>query len=142
MPKENLGAKLMLTITETIDAIKSLDTDEDIILGACNRIISKDKIANDPQSISIEIVEKYAKRLSSSEFLEMLCLTTAVTAVSSCKPGHGPKLLEVLLSSISSKFITAYKDLFLERLANNPSKGLDELLEMIEQLKELKTKKD
>ena len=73
----------MLTLTETIDAINALDTDADIITGACKRILgfnaSNTFERGDPREIATSIVD-VIKRYNSKDALVGMSIAIATTS--------------------------------------------------------------
>lgn len=129
----------MLTILETVREIKALPTSKDIILGACQQVVSGRSSESPPDTIDTiakEIAMIYMDRLPSHEFLLALATCLSVSASIIAKEGREAELLMQLLDFIKQTFSHATTYRFLRVMETNPEKGIKQLMAMIANLDE------
>ena len=67
----------MLTLLETTNAIQALDTEPDIIAGACKKVLGQDhEVAQEPREIAREIINTYIDKVLPKN----LCIAGALIA--------------------------------------------------------------
>ena len=90
----------MLTLTETIDRIRALDTEADIITQACEKILRPegDYDMSTEQGAVLALLEVYNKVQNPCMMIEALIQTLCGVLVGCCKSGHEITLLDGVLA--------------------------------------------
>lgn len=95
----------MLTLTETIDAIRSLDTDLDIITQACDKVLRPNAAAKPtPFDVAREIHATYYKKLDTGELIEALCIVLGTHGAMSAKLRHEDELLDAIKAMVTTAY--------------------------------------
>lgn len=131
----------MLTLTETVDAIHALDTETDIILGACKRIANPDKYVLDnnapiPSTMASQILNDYKDKLPPDEFSDQMLKALAAHTAMYCRPGSEVNALKNSIELLTHYFITARKEAIRLKMETNPSEAIADLLTMMKSLSE------
>ena len=129
----------MLTILETVRGIKALPTSKDIILGACQQVISgrsSESPLDTIKSVAKEIATIYMDRLPSHEFLLALATCLGVSASIIAKEGKEGELLIQIFGFIRETFSNASVGRFRHTMETDPEKGIKQLMAMIARLDE------
>lgn len=130
----------MLTITETIDAINKLNTDPDIILGACKRILNPENFFGKQEltheQIAMEITHKYMNgSIPASDVVRGILNALVVAMASGAIPGHELDLLTGVQKSLASSFGKAAAVMFSIRMKENPDAAKAEILNLLDKLR-------
>lgn len=130
----------MLTITETVDAINKLNTDPDIILGACKRILNPESFFGKqeltPKQITMEITNKYMDgSIPASDVVRGILNALVVAMVRGAIPGHEFDLLTGIQKSLTSSFCKAAAVMFSISMRENPDAAKAEILNLLDKLK-------
>jgi thiamine phosphate synthase YjbQ (UPF0047 family) len=122
----------MLTITETVDAINAIDTDNDIVLGACKRILGLDTQPKGatPRDIA-QLIVNTLQPYSAKDGLSALSIAIASSAIALAEPGHETDLLKDLLGEISHYFTQSMMHRLMKKFGENPDEAMAELLQMV-----------
>jgi hypothetical protein len=129
----------MLTILETVREIKALPTSKDIILGACQQVVSGRSSESPPdtiESVAKEIAMIYIDRLPSHEFLLALATCLSVSASIIAKEGKEAELLTQIFGFIRETFSNAHVGRFRHTMETDPEKGIKQLMAMIARIDE------
>lgn len=99
----------MLTLLETIAAIKALDTEPDVIRNACNKVV--DPKARDllplnanAKAITVDICTRYQDLEEKGDLIIALCASLGTAAGLAVKPGKEVTLLSSLLDKVTSSY--------------------------------------
>jgi len=126
----------MLTLTETLDQIKQLNTEKDIIQQACRlyllpiRSENMDLPLSEVHKISIEIYERYSGLLTSTDLMQALVICISSVSAAVCKNGHEVQLLKVLLQDFIINFVECRKVI----LSANNDEFLPTLIDFVNNL--------
>jgi hypothetical protein len=98
---------MTLTLPETIQAIQDLDTEEDIIVQACQRIASdatgrKRNLAS--RKIAEFIIDDYEDRADMGEVMIACCLVAGRIAAIMCRIGEEQKIVKGLKAVMLEEF--------------------------------------
>ena len=126
----------MLTLLETITAIKSLETEPDVIISACTKILkpsAEDALATlDPEVLAIHIAEAY-KEASLPNFMIACNLLVGRIGGLTCEAGKEGELIAGLTGQMSVAFAEACAHRFEKLLSEDPEKAslmISALMEM------------
>ena len=131
-----------LTILETYTAIKALDTEKDIIEGACRKVLGQDKEAPlTEELIAEEIIRTYMNRIPPSKLLVSSALVVGILAGLTTKPGHEGNCLNAIMELIADKFAQSSATRLNSLVKENPAAAAEQLMEMLSSIsKTLKPK--
>lgn len=131
----------MLTILETYTAIKALDTEKDIIEGACRKVLGLDKEAPlTEELIAAEIIRTYMN-IPPSKLLVSSALVVGILAGLTAKPGHEGNCLNAIMELIADKFAQSSATRLNSLVKENPAAAAEQLMEMLSSIsKTLKPK--
>ena len=127
----------MLTITETIDAIRAINTEPEILTGACKRILGLDaasKVDMNVQTVAFELIE-VSNKLPLGEGLRALCAALAIDAVTSAKKGHEAEVLHLILDDVTHWFIRSTGAIFAQKLVQDPQGAAEDLQALLQRIK-------
>ena len=130
----------MLTITETVDAINAIDTDKDVLLGACKKVLGIKSTATDSETIAKEIIETYSSRLPTADLITTLCTVTGVVAAGAANPNEEMKVLKIALECVTDIFMSVSAKRFANRMREDPDAAFDQLMRLLERVAEIKPK--
>jgi hypothetical protein len=124
----------MLTLLETTNAIKALDTDKDVIINACIEMLIShyhpDGERNE-SSVSKAIVKTYAPLLQPEEFLFCAARVLSLSAIILVKEGAEAEMLSTLHKMIHREYMGALIPMLKKRFEKDPAKALQGLMTMI-----------
>ena len=126
----------MLTLNETIAAIKALETEADVITNACKQVINPK--AGKPQSVeevSVTVADLLMDKLKPSEGIEALCLIMASMIVTIAKPGKEQQLIESVFTYITHSYKEMKMAQLMNQLEKDPAKAIDSLTAMLKGLR-------
>lgn len=132
----------MLTLTETIDAIRALNTEADIILGACKRIANPDKYSADadnaafPSTIAAQILREYQDKVLPSEFADQLLRTLATHIAIYCVAGKEVEVIKGSAELLTRYFLAARKEAMRLRLMENPTEAIADFIKTLKSMPE------
>lgn len=123
----------MFTLTETIDKIKALDTDADIITQACAKVLGHGTSALAPANIAHEIIEKYKKNRP-SDVIEGLCAALALLLAASAEEGHEINALASVGQMLSAMYGKAMVDRIRRDCDANPTLAVRRIMGLLNTL--------
>jgi hypothetical protein len=125
----------MLTLTETIDAIKSLDTPFDVIEQACKKVVEKDKKkTTDKIEIMLEIMETYENRIPIHEFVEIAARLSAHVAAIAVAPGKEAEMLATILGITREVYVETLSRKYMIMMKTDPERAIESLMNMLENI--------
>ena len=119
----------MLTITETIDAIRAINTEPEILIGACKRILGLDaasKADMNVQTVAFELIE-VSNKLPLGEGLLALGSALAIDAATSAKKGHEAEVLHLILDDVTHGFIKFTGAILGQKLVQDPQGAMEDI---------------
>lgn len=127
----------MLTITEATDAILALDTDADIIKGACWRVILPEAVRehghSEKKDKMIEILRGFAS-YTAPDVILILTELTAIAAAAACKIGHEAQMAESTIGLFVTSFVAARKQKIAEKAKTDPIGAVQDVNAMLTSL--------
>lgn len=136
----------MLTLLETTNAIKALDTEMDVIRSACNEILYfglKSRLGPDAteEAIAQDMALQYGATVDDKRKLLMsFCHAVGFTAAFLCKPGHETDLVSNIIEQITETFTTMRAKKLAQLRLTDPEEAARQLLAMLTTLHEDKSK--
>ncbi len=122
----------MLTILETYTAIKSLDTEPDIITNACKKVLGQDRSEDDdPNTIASEIVLTYYNRLNPDEFVAALSVATGTAAGLAAKRGKEVELLRNITKVIMEQMMEVRVKKIKDLAKKDPRAATEEMMQLL-----------
>ena len=95
----------MLTLTETVDAIRALDTDADVIRGACRSLLADPKNFDNDLGPSWGLFQVAAGMVDSREALiDLLIETLVLSAISLSEPDQIAKAAREVPRDVAAMF--------------------------------------
>jgi len=116
----------MLTLQETLTAIKSLDTDASVIASACAKILKPEdeRSYNDYPDLAKAIFLDYKdKARDGADLMLAFVHGAAIVGAMVVTPGNETKLLDKLHEILTSSFMRACVGRLDEFLKNDPDKA-------------------
>lgn len=129
----------MLTLLETTTAIKTLNTDQDVIINACTKILVSHFLKGADQEANINavataIMKTYGTELDPVQFMMSCCRVLGISAGVLVDVGKEAELMEHLHKAIVIDYIQTLGNKFKEKLKDNPIEALASLLKIVEQI--------
>ena len=123
----------MLTLTETIDAIKAIDTDPDVILGACRRIASpqENNPSDDPIKDLVLKITNICEGVRPSTVQVALITALAANGAVTVRPGTEVGFIKAVNECFIDFFVEMRQNAFKEKLCSNPNEARNELLALL-----------
>lgn len=122
----------MLTILETYTAIKSLDTEPDIITNACKKVLGLGRSEDDdPNTIASEIVLTYYNRLNPDEFVAALSVATGTAAGLAAKRGKEVELLRNITKVIMEQMMEVRVKKIKDLAEKDPRAATEEMMQLL-----------
>ena len=84
----------MLTLTETVDAIRKIDTDDDVLRNACKQLLKQGEAQHTVETLAQALVYTCVATQDPEMSIKSATIALATLAVCSAKPGHEPQLLQ------------------------------------------------
>ena len=127
----------MLTMDETLAAIKALDTDADILRRACVAIAFPARAENPeltPGQIAGDILRQYAKVVGDErhKLVEALSIALGSYAAYACKPGHEFSLMNAVVAAIYDQFFKILDKKVARMAKDDPAAAVTHMLTVIE----------
>jgi hypothetical protein len=124
----------MLTITETLDAIRAIDTDPEVLRNACRRMLVPEHLPPTTslgQQASREICASYFYRLPTVEFIEALSATLVAVTLTSANEGKHLTAVATVLEQLREMFGESLRRVLGDKDPNGPhglARQFDEML--------------
>ena len=132
----------MLTLLETTDAIRALDTDNDIIRQACLQVANVTSTVTNAKELEDKILDDYLfnpnSALTIPDFISGLTACVVVTLTASCYEGQEVQLLHDYQKQFVSDYAESLMILMRKKTKNNPAEAIERMVNLIRQFKELK----
>jgi|HubBroStandDraft_4_1064222.scaffolds.fasta_scaffold09099_12 hypothetical protein len=135
---------MTLTLTETIDAIRAIDTDTDIILGACKQIAGLSRIdCTDELAITRDIFKRYLVNGTSPRPV-ITALTTCLGALTAKTAHIGNELTawNKVLDAGHAAFMDALTSRIREETVGDDEAMVKRLLNIMSQSKQVEAEID
>lgn len=129
----------MLTLLETTNAIKKLDTEPDVIRAACMEVLYfglKSRLGPDAthEAIAQDIALEYGAHVpDKGKLLIAFCMAAGFTAAFLCKPGHEIPLVSSMMDQIRETFTTMRAKKLAMLRVTDPEEATRQLLAMLAQ---------
>lgn len=125
----------MLTLLETTEAIQTLNTESDIIAGACRKILGQDKEApQEPHDILIEILDTYLDKVPPKHLCIAGALLAGRVAGAMVNPGAEIEVTKNLSELIFNEILEV-SHIRLNRLAKtDPNTAVQNLITQLQQV--------
>lgn len=129
----------MLTLLETIAAIKTLDTEPDVIKNACEQILYgelKQRISptSKANAIAQDMTLAYSRIIEDKgELLMAFLMAAGFTASLLCKPGHEVKLIGNCSDQLRQTFVECRSKYMAQLYHQDPDKAAEMLITLLTQ---------
>ena len=110
----------MLTLTETVDAIRKIDTDDDVIRNACKQLLKQGEAQYTVETLAETLVNTCSATLDPKMSIKSTIIALATLAVCSAKPGHEPPLLQALVYDLTHAYYKALSGVLKEQSKTDP----------------------
>ena len=110
----------MLTLTETVDAIRKIDTDDDVLRNACKQLLKQGEAQHTVKTLSRALIDTCTATRDPEMSIKSAILTLATLAVCSAKPGHEPQLLQALVIDLTHIYDKALSLVLREQSKTDP----------------------
>jgi hypothetical protein len=134
----------MLTLTETIDAIRAIDTDTDIILGACKQIAGLSRVdCTDEVAIASDIYKRYLiDGTSPSPVIIALTACLGTIAAKTATVGNELTAWNKVLDTGHTAFMEALMVRVREETSGDEEAMIKRLLNIMKQSKQVEAEID
>lgn len=136
----------MLTLFETIAAIKALDTEKDVIQAACAKVLRSESMeqllgeAKGYRKVAAEIVDRYMGREDVVDVIAGLSVALGSLGGATAKPGRESVVLNSIQEQVTAAFGRGMMQRLDEKLKSDKHGALSDAITILRGLRDIEQK--